>query len=64
MGMTVIRGLARSGSRVWDGTIYSPRDGQTYSARVTVANPDTLHVHAYVFLPLFGGKQVWTRVGE
>jgi uncharacterized protein (DUF2147 family) len=62
MGMTVIRGLVRSGSGVWsDGTIYNPADGETYSARVTLVDPDTLRVRAYKFLPLFGETQIWTR---
>ncbi len=65
MGMTVIRGLVRSGPRLWtDGTIYNPDDGEIYNARVTVVDPDTLHVRAYVLLPLFGETQVWTRRGN
>ena len=63
MGKTVIRGLVRSGARQWtDGTIYNPDDGKTYSAHVTVVNPDTLHVRAYVVLSLFGKTQVWKRI--
>lgn len=65
MGMTVIRGLVRSGPRLWThGTIYNPDDGETYSARVTVVNPDTVQVRAYKLLPLFGETQVWTRVRD
>jgi len=65
MGMTVIQGLVRSEPDVWtDGTIYNPNDGETYSARVTVVDPDTLHVRAYKFLPLFGETQIWTRIQD
>jgi uncharacterized protein (DUF2147 family) len=63
MGMMVIRGLVRSGPRLWtNGTIYNPRDGNTYRVRVTMEDPDTLHVRAFVLLPLFGETEVWTRV--
>jgi uncharacterized protein (DUF2147 family) len=63
MGMMVLRGLVRSGPRLWtNGTIYNPKDGNTYRVRVTVVDRDTLHVHAFVLLPLFGETEVWTRV--
>ncbi|WP_161958676.1 DUF2147 domain-containing protein [Ferruginivarius sediminum] len=65
IGTTVIHGLVRSGPRVWtDGTIYNPDDGETYRARVTVVDPNTLHVRIYVMLPLFGETKVWTRVED
>lgn len=63
MGLTVIRGLRRSGERTWsDGNIYNPDDGKAYSSRVTVQDAATLRVRAYVFLPVFGETQIWTRV--
>lgn len=63
IGTTVIRGLVRSGPRLWtDGVIYNPHDGETYRCRVTVVDASTLHVRAYVMLPLFGETKVWTRV--
>lgn len=65
MGMTVLWGLVRSSPDVWiDGTIYNPDDGKIYNARLTMAGPDTLNVRVYIFLPLFGETQVWTRVGN
>ena len=63
VGTTVLRGLVRSGPRLWtDGTIYNPDDGESYNARVEVVDPNTLHVRVYVMLPLFGETKVWTRV--
>jgi uncharacterized protein (DUF2147 family) len=63
VGTTVIHGLVRSGPRLWTGgTIYNPDDGETYSARVTLVDPNTVHVRAYVLLPLLGETKVWTRV--
>lgn len=63
IGTTVIHGLVRSGPRLWtDGTIYNPDDGETYNARVTMVDPNTVHVRAYVLLPLLGETKVWTRV--
>lgn len=63
VGLTVLRGLVRSGPSLWtDGTIYNPDDGESYSARVEVVDPNTLLVRVYVMLPLFGETKVWTRV--
>jgi uncharacterized protein (DUF2147 family) len=45
----------------WDGSIYSPRDGQTYSASMELREDGTLKLRGYVLLPLFGKSQVWTR---
>lgn len=63
IGTTVIRGLVRSGPRLWtNGTIYNPDDGETYSARITMVDPGTLHVRVFVMLPLLGKTKVWARV--
>jgi uncharacterized protein (DUF2147 family) len=45
-----------------DGAIYSPRDGNTYDAQMTLINHDTLDLHGYVFVPTFGESQTWIRV--
>jgi uncharacterized protein (DUF2147 family) len=48
---------------VWnDGTIYNPEDGEIYSCTLTLLDGNTLEVHGYVGLPLFGRTQIWTRV--
>lgn len=43
------------------GWIYSPRHGSTYSARLTLKDPDTVELHGYVFVPLLGDSQIWRR---
>lgn len=63
VGLTVIRGLVRGEGRNWtDGTIYNPEDGNAYRARITIEDPDTLKVHAYNLLPVFGKTLIWTRL--
>lgn len=63
VGLTVLRGLVRSGPHEWtDGRIYNPDDGETYKCRVEMVDPDTLHVRAYKLMPLFGETKVWTRI--
>ena len=62
LGLTVLRGLRRSGERTWDdGEIYNPDDGTDYKASMSMENNNTLHVHAYLLFPALGKTQTWTR---
>ena len=63
LGLTVLRGLRRSGDTAWEGgEIYNPDDGTDYKASISMDNNDTLHVRAYLLFPLLGKTQIWTRV--
>jgi uncharacterized protein (DUF2147 family) len=60
-GMEMVSGFARDGEGRWSGgEIYSPRNGKTYSANMTVEG-GRLRLRGYVGVPLFGETQVWTR---
>jgi uncharacterized protein (DUF2147 family) len=63
-GLVVISGLKPSGPDTWDGSVYNPQDGQTYSGNVTVLSDEALKVRAYLGLPIFGRSQTWTRVNS
>ena len=63
-GLVVISGLKRSGPDTWDGSVYNPQDGQTYSGNITVVSEKALEVRAYIGLPIFGRSQTWTRVNS
>lgn len=61
-GIELIRKFRDAGSGAWSGgSIYSPRDGQTYSASMKLRGDDALELRGYLLLPLFGKTQVWTR---
>ena len=46
----------------WDnGWIYSPDNGKTYRATLTLEKTNVLKLRGYVGVPLFGETQVWTR---
>ncbi|WP_119462540.1 DUF2147 domain-containing protein [Rhodospirillaceae bacterium SYSU D60014] len=61
-GLVVITGLEPSGPDRWDGSVYNPQDGKTYSGYITVLSDTTLALRAYIGLPIFGKSQTWTRV--
>jgi uncharacterized protein (DUF2147 family) len=59
-GLTILR-LARRGGEAWFGRITDPRNGNVWRARLAPAPDGTLHLRGYLFFPLFGQTQVWTR---
>ena len=48
-------------SNQWEGQIYNSEDGNTYSASITLSDPNTLRVQGCVLGFLCGGEN-WTRV--
>ena len=43
------------------GWVYNPRDGGIYSAEMTLVDSNTLKLRGYLFLPILGESQIWTR---
>jgi uncharacterized protein (DUF2147 family) len=61
LGIQMLSGLRFDGEAWVGGTLYSPREGSTYSAKVTPAGPDALAVRGYVGTPWLGQTVTWTR---
>ncbi len=62
-GVTGLKGLEYAGDNEWeDGTIYSPDNGKTYSARATLTDENTLEARGYLGISLLGRSQTWQRV--
>lgn len=60
LGMPILLGMTRTKPNQWDGQIYNSEDGRTYSANISLADPDTLKVQGCVLGFLCGGEN-WTR---
>ncbi|HEY0917564.1 MAG TPA: DUF2147 domain-containing protein [Solimonas sp.] len=63
MGKRILQGLRYDGAGRWlGGTILNPDDGQIYSVKLELPQPDLLDVRGFIGTPMFGQTQRWTRV--
>jgi uncharacterized protein (DUF2147 family) len=64
-GMTVVYGFMKQQDGTWtDGTVYVPDHGMSFSGKAEVLGTNHVKVSGYMFLPIFGSSEVWTRVNR
>jgi uncharacterized protein (DUF2147 family) len=63
-GLELVGGLNKTDDGKWDGWVYNPRDGETYSAEIRALSSSELEVRGYLGVSVLGRSQVWTRVGD
>jgi len=62
MGMTIMHGFTFSGEDRWkNGRIYDPKNGKTYSAKITLISPKRLDLRGYIGISLIGRTAEWSR---
>jgi uncharacterized protein (DUF2147 family) len=62
LGLELLKDFTFDGDDVWDdGTIYDPKNGKTYSCKMTIEG-NNLKIRGYILFSLFGRTEVWTRL--
>ena len=62
-GLAVVTGFKKQADGTWgDGTVYVPDQGMSFSGEAQVLDANHVKVSGYMFLPIFGSSEVWTRV--
>jgi uncharacterized protein (DUF2147 family) len=61
IGLVILKGFEKDGSKEYDdGTIYDPKNGKTYSCKMTL-DGSTLDVRGYVGISMIGRSTKWHR---
>jgi uncharacterized protein (DUF2147 family) len=60
-GLAIIHGERPDAEGGWRGWISDPRTGASYRARLSIDSAGDLHVRGFLFVPLLGRSQIWTR---
>lgn len=61
IGLVLLKGFEKDGSNEYtDGTIYDPKNGKTYSCKMTL-NGNELDVRGYVGISMIGRTTKWVR---
>ncbi len=62
VGTTILIGMTPAGDNRWDGEIFNPQDGKTYTGHLTLRKPDVLEVQGCLLV--FCGGESWTRTSS
>ena len=62
-GKEILKDFAFDGKDVWhNGTIYDPKNGKTYSCKITRDEKGNLNVRGFIGLSLLGRTAFWVKV--
>ena len=62
LGLEIVKGFAYAGDSKWvDGKVYDPKNGKTYSGKMTLVSPNQLNLRGFIGISLLGRTTTWTR---
>ncbi len=61
IGVKIFKNLKKIGKNAYEGKLYNPEDGKTYSGKLTVINQNTLKLRGCIIFPLCKSDQ-WKLV--
>lgn len=60
-GLVILRGLKlETSGKFTGGTIYDPKNGKTYSCKMSLVDPSNLEVRGFIGISLLGRTEHWT----
>lgn len=62
IGLQIVHDFAFAGDNRWKGgKVYDPKNGKTYSGKMTLVSPNELHLRGFIGISLIGRTAVWSR---
>ena len=62
LGLEIMHDFQFAGDNVWkDGKVYDPKNGKTYSGKITMVSPTELDLRGFVGVSIFGRTAKWTK---
>jgi uncharacterized protein (DUF2147 family) len=62
IGLQIVHAFSYGGEDLWkDGKIYDPKNGKTYSGKMTLVSPRQLDLRGFIGISLIGRTTTWTR---
>ncbi|MGZ3931394.1 MAG: DUF2147 domain-containing protein [Bacteroidia bacterium] len=63
LGLTILKDFIFDGDDTWEkGTIYDPKNGKTYSCKITRNEKGHLNVRGYIGISLLGRTEYFVRI--
>jgi uncharacterized protein (DUF2147 family) len=62
LGLEIVQNFIYKGDNKWvDGKVYDPKNGNTYSGKMTLVLPNQLDLRGFIGISLLGRTTTWTR---
>ncbi len=62
IGLRIMGDFTFDGANSWTGgAVYDPKNGKTYSGKITLISPDELRLRGYVLFSFLGRTTTWKR---
>lgn len=61
INLLILKAFNKDGNTYTGGTIYDPKNGKTYSCKMSFENDNTLLIRGYIGISLLGRTTTWTR---
>lgn len=65
LGLTILNDFVFDGGDLWkDGTIYDPKNGKTYSCKITRNANGDINIRGFIGISLLGRTEIFTRIKD